>query len=182
METVFEDLFADATDRRFAAGAPLFHAGDPVRRMHFVRSGAVALTRLGRDGRATVFQRAGPGDVAAEASLYAERYHCDAVASSDALVSVVSTARFLVALRDDPQRAEAWAAGLAGALLRARAQAELRGLRTVSERVDAWLAVHGSPPPRGSLQAMAADIAVSREALYRELAKRRAAGAFRARP
>jgi hypothetical protein len=46
-------------------------------------------------------------------------------------------------------------------------------LRSVADRLDAWLGEgHGLPPP-GRMQALVADPGVTREALYRELSRRR---------
>ena len=72
----------------FASGQYLFHLGDQVNVMHFIEESAVQLIRYQSDGSALVLQRAGPGAILAEASLYSEAYHCDAVAlaSTRALV------------------------------------------------------------------------------------------------
>lgn len=66
----------------FGPGQFLFHLGDPVRVMHFVRNGTVHLIRHQSDGSALVLQKAEAGSILAEASLYADKYHCDAVAST----------------------------------------------------------------------------------------------------
>jgi hypothetical protein len=56
-------------------------------------------------------------------------------------------------------------------------RSEIRTLRTVAERLDAWLGVIGTLPERGSWTALAAELGVSREALYREMRRRRQAEA-----
>ena len=72
----------------------------------------------------------------------------------------------------DVELAKVWSAKLAHSLQLARLQSEIRGLRTVAERLDAWL--DDKPlPPKGEWQRVAQELGVSREALYRELAKRR---------
>ena len=53
-----------------------------------------------------------------------------------------------------------------------RADAKL-SLRTVAERLDAWIAASGRYPAKGEWKTVAAEIGNSPEALYRELAKRR---------
>lgn len=46
-------------------------------------------------------------------------------------------------------------------------------LKKVCDRVDAWLALNGGVlPPKGQWKRLAAEIGVSVEALYRELAAR----------
>lgn len=52
-------------------------------------------------------------------------------------------------------------------------RAEIRSLKTVAERLDAWTAEHGDIPENGQWHVLAAELSVSREALYRELARRR---------
>ncbi|WP_236841765.1 hypothetical protein [Bosea sp. PAMC 26642] len=64
---------------------------------------------------------------------------------------------------------------LAVEVRRARARAEIASLKTVAMRLDAWLALEeGELPPRGRWREVAAEIGVSPEAFYRELAARRA--------
>jgi CRP-like cAMP-binding protein len=77
-------------------------------------------------------------------------------------------------LRDDPEFSEAWMAHLARELQSARFRGEMLSLPTVAGRLDAWIAWHdGRLPDRGRWRLLAAEIGVSPEALYRELAKRR---------
>ncbi len=52
-----------------------------------VRTGRVRLMRFGADGRETALFTAGPTERFAEASLFAARYHCDAIALNDAAVA-----------------------------------------------------------------------------------------------
>ncbi len=79
------------------------------------------------------------------------------------------------AMTDDPGLGQSWAAYLAREVQATRARAEILALRTVAGRLDAWLAMHaGVMPPRGDWKSIAGEIGVSAEALYREMAKRRA--------
>jgi CRP-like cAMP-binding protein len=77
-------------------------------------------------------------------------------------------------LHEDPALAAAWAQHLALEIQRARAHAEILSLKTVAERVDAWITLNdGTLLPKGSWRRVASEIGVSPEALYRELARRR---------
>ncbi|WP_291828294.1 hypothetical protein [Bosea sp. (in: a-proteobacteria)] len=59
----------------------------------------------------------------------------------------------------------------------ARLRAELLALRTVAERLDAWLDLDGGGiPPRGERLRLAAEFGVSPGALYREINRRRDKG------
>jgi len=174
MSDYIRQLFTDGRRLTFSASEPVFHIGDPVRRMHLVVEGEVALTRQTRAGASVRLQQAGPGQVLAEASAYAQAYHCDAASVAGAVIRSLPLAVFRARLAEDVRAAEAWAAHLARAVQAARMRAELRTLRTVSERLDAWLGEAGALPEKGGWTHLADELGVTREALYRELARRRA--------
>jgi CRP-like cAMP-binding protein len=160
--------------RELAEGDILFRAGHPVRSLFLVASGALRLIRALPHGFELTLQRAGPGAILAEASLFTERYHCDATAIEDSVVRVAPLRRIRAALKDDPVLAAALMRHLAQEVQRARAQAETLSLKTVAARVDAWTTLNdGSPPPKGRWRQVASEIGVTPEALYRELARRR---------
>ena len=160
--------------RSFAAGAFLFHRNDPVETLHAVRSGTVRLLRHQADGQAAVLQRAGPGDVLAEASVFSAEYHCDGIAMTDAETSAYAVADVKRLLDTDMRFCRAWAAAMSLQLQSTRRRAELVSLRTVAERLDAWLAWNDSGmPSKGGWKSVAEEIGVSPEALYREMAARR---------
>ena len=160
--------------QELAAGDNLFRVGDPVMSLFLVTAGALRLTRALPHGFQLTLQHAGPGAILAEASLFADRYHCDASAAEDSVLRVIPLLRMRAALRDDPDLASALARDLAYEVHRARAHAEILSLKTVAERVDAWMALNdGSLPPKGRWRQVASEIGVTSEALYRELALRR---------
>ena len=99
--------------RRFDPGAYLFHRGDPVQSLFRVVEGEVQLVRHQEAGGMIVLQRAMPGDVVAEASVFAASYHCDAVPRLEAIVEIVPKDAFLTHFRQNPDFAETWAAKLA---------------------------------------------------------------------
>jgi CRP-like cAMP-binding protein len=177
MPDPLDQFFADVGTRTLSAGEFLFHAGDPVQQVGLLRAGQVMLVRHGADGSRMILQRAEPGDLLAEASVWSDVYHCDAVVRSPAEVAMAPRSAFLAALARDPSLAEGWARRLARAVQAARLRAEIRGLRTVAERLDAWLGADSQLPDRGRWQELAEELGVTREALYRELARRRALAA-----
>lgn len=160
--------------RHMLAGESLFRAGDAVTHMALVQEGSVHLLRRTAAGATAILQTAFAGHVVAEASLYSPSYHCDAEAACPTVVSLVPGTVFRRALRDSSDLAESWSKHLARSVQSARMQAEIRTLRTVAERLDAWLAEGHVLPPKGRQQDVAAELGVSREALYRELTRRRA--------
>lgn len=192
-ETLIEMLQAlGGRHRQFDAGRFLFHAGDPVRHLFVVEAGEVHLLRHRPDGASLVLQRAAAGSLLAEASLFAEQYHCDAVAVRPGRALAVDRRAVRAAFANDVKLADEWSRYLAQEVQATRARAELLALRTVAERLDAWLASRaGVLPPRGGWKSLASEIAVSPEALYREIARRcpnrpppsdRAAGGERRHP
>lgn len=156
-----------------AEGEVLFRFGDEIRSIFLVASGEVRLLRHLPHGPALTLQLAQKGSVLAEASLFADQYHCDAVAMSVARLCVLPRQRVAEAVTADRAVALLWAKHLAGEIQRARAQVEIISLKTVAERLDAWLALRGDLPPKGQWHRLASEIGVTSEALYRELARRR---------
>lgn len=89
---------------QFAAGLPqrshrldasecLFVAGQRATRLFYVRKGAVRLVRTTENGASAVMHVARANQWVAEASLFADKYHCDAFADEPTtLVSFSKTA------------------------------------------------------------------------------------------
>lgn len=173
MSWPLETLFSEAATREFGAGEPVFHAGDEVLSMFFVRLGSAELIRYTGHGLRMVLHRAGPGAVLAEASAWSEVYHCTAVAAEPCQLSALPREAFLRRLSTDPTKAETWAHSLARALQSARFQAEIRSLPRVADRLDAWLGEGHQLPEKGRWQEVAAELGITREAFYRELSRRR---------
>jgi len=161
-------------ERTLSRGESLFHDGDPVESLFLVVHGELQVTRRLPQGLELILQRAIESDILAESSLSSERYACDARATILAVVRAVLVARVAAALRENRELAQCWARHLELEVHRARTHAEILSLRTVAERFDAWRALSPRPlPPRGQWHRLAAEIGVSAEALYRELARRR---------
>lgn len=167
-------LFQDARDTGLVPGETLFVAGEEVTDIFIVRSGRMHLQRHTMHGAQMVLQNAGPGAVIAEASAYSTRYHCDSVAAEESVIAGLPKERFLAALAEDPALATNWSALLARSVQAARFRAEIRTLPRVADRFAAWLGEGNTLPEKGRWQEVAAELGVTREALYRELARRRA--------
>lgn len=168
-------LFDGGLLRSLAKDETLFLTGSPVRSMYLVTEGQIDLMRHTENGMRVLLHRAGAGSVLAEASAYSEVYHCDGSAVGPAQVRSVPLTLFRARLDGDLGLANAWAARLAHGLQGARMNAAIRSMRTVEERLEAWLAGGRPLPPKGQWQSLAETLGVTREALYRELSKRRPA-------
>lgn len=168
-----QKLFATGRAVSLEVGQTVFRMGDDVRSVHLVVEGRIDLVRHAKNGMPLILNRSHPGNVLAEASVYSETYHCDGIASLPSEVRTLPVSDFRRKLHASPEMSDAWGAGLAGALQAARLQSEIRSLKTVADRLNAWLGDNDVLPPKGRIQDLAHILGVSREALYRELARRR---------
>jgi len=156
-----------------AAETNLFHLGDEVDHMHIVQSGEIHLVRYHDDGAMLIYQRAMPGSILAEASIYSETYHCSALVIETSRVFSIPRRVLETGFQNDPILALEWSKHLAKEIQQSRLHAEILHLKTVGERLNAWLVWRGEWPPKGQWKNIAREIGVSVEALYREMAKRR---------
>lgn len=167
-------LASPADHRLLEAGKRLFRFGEPVVWLFAVQDGEVALERLSANGQLLIVQRARAGDVLAEASFFAEAYHCDAVALMPSRVAGTSLSQLKLLSRTNATIMDALARHLAAQVQQTRLRSELLLLRKVSERLNAWLEFQGTQLPRkGHWSQIAAEIGVTPEALYREIARRK---------
>jgi CRP-like cAMP-binding protein len=161
--------------RPLDSGEVLFRQGDPVVTLYRVRTGRIRLVRNLEDGAFVVLHVARPGETFAEASAFADAYHCDAVAEVASEVASLPRADFLAALGSDPDAVLSFARLLAAQVRDLRARAELRGIRAAPARVMAWLRMRasGNPPvvvTNRTWTEIATELGLTREAVYRALA------------
>lgn len=167
--------------RVLAPGELLFRQGDRAAGIYKVESGRLRLIRRTVDDHLVILHTARRGEFFAEASLFADAYHCDAVADAPSSVRVYPKQIIMEALRTDPVLAEAFMARLARQLQELRARMELRNIRSARGRVLQYLRLRAGSQRRrvaveGQLQDIAAEIGITREALYRTLAALEAEG------
>jgi CRP/FNR family transcriptional regulator, dissimilatory nitrate respiration regulator len=143
--------------------------------------GKVRLARVDRSGREAVLQVAASGDTFAEASLFSSTYHCDAIATTDAVVRLYPKAVLIDELERNPKAAKAFAAMLARQVMTLRARLEQRNIRSARDRVRHYFVVNADPSGKvvtlsGTLKDVAAELGLTHEALYRTLAEMSAEG------
>lgn len=157
-----------------AAGAPVFRQGDRSRGIFLLLTGSLRLQRVTPDGTAVTLHHVRAGETFAEASLFSDRYHCDAVAENACRVGRYPKAALVTALRGDPESLWRFTAELAHSLQRLRSRYELKQIRSAPERVLQFLrlrcAADGSYAVPGALRDLAAELGLTQEALYRSLA------------
>ncbi len=167
--------FEGAPVRILNEGETLFRRDDKVVSAFLIREGKISLRRALKDGGRLILHTAYEAELVAEASLFADRYHCDAVAEVPTTVSSVSKTELKGLLENsassDQLSVKAFES-TARELQNLRARIEIMRLRKVADRLDAYLELYGSPALGGWVH-VADWIGVSPPALYRELAERR---------
>lgn len=84
------------------AGTTLFHQGDSARGIFLLAAGAMRLARVTPDGAVVTLHLVRPGEMFAEASLFARHYHCDAIADTDSMAGLYPQAKLAAQLRGNP--------------------------------------------------------------------------------
>jgi CRP-like cAMP-binding protein len=155
-----------------------------VSAVFLVRKGRVRLRRNLEEGATVAVHTALAGDSFAEAALFAEHYHCDAVAEVASVLHAYPVAPLRQRLTSDPQAAFGFARFMAAQVRDLRWRVELRNVHSAESRVMVWLEAKsgGSPPAVPSHQPwteIAHEIGLTRETLYPTLARLEAQGCIR---
>jgi CRP-like cAMP-binding protein len=172
---------ATAIERKLKAGEALFRQGGRTLGLYQIVSGKVRLVRVDRAGREAMLYTGGAGDTIAEASLFSSAYHCDAIATTDAVVRFYPKPAVLAAFQHDASAMQAFMAMLARQVMNLRTRLEQRNIHSALDRVRHYLAVNVGADGRtvelpGTVKDLAAELGLSHEALYRTLADMAAAG------
>jgi len=164
-----------STQRDLKSGEVLFRQGDAVSAIFEVEEGRIRLLRYTIDDHVAVLHTAASGESFAEAALFSDTYHCDAVASVVTRVRAYPKRELLETLLGDPKLAKKYMSVLAHEMQTLRTRLEQRNLRTARDRVLQHLLVSadagsGIIPLSGTLMDLAGEIGLTHEALYRTLA------------
>lgn len=174
---MFDRLFVDipgATVLHVEADEAVFRQGDGVHSIFQVREGAVAMVRHLSDGTMLTIATASVGETFAEAALFSERYHCDAIARSNAVIAAAPVAAIKVRLETEPKLAIELAEAFSAQVRLLRALIEIQRIKRAPDRLLAWLRwrASGNPPVVEAPDAwsrVASSIGLTPEALYRAL-------------
>lgn len=165
----------------FAASHVLARQGDVPDFMYCVLQGEVRLVRTGRGGELVVLQRVRRGWVA-EASLFAQHYHCELATGPASTCVRVPIPVLREAFGRSPEFARHWVQGLSVEVRHLRGLSERLRIRSAEQRVihaiesegtDGMLRLHGT------IKDWAAELGLTHEALYRTLNRMEAAGKLR---
>ena len=168
--------------RSLARNELLFRQRDKVHAIYFIEEGRLRLDRRTFDGRALVFGTSCAGEFFVEAALFAEIFHCDAVATEPSRVRVYPKAAVLQVLSTDPSSAVPFLKLMAHQVIEARQRLELMKIRSAKERVMLYLDLHAgadnSVRLESELQDVGHELGLTREAFYRTLANLERTGAI----
>jgi CRP-like cAMP-binding protein len=167
-------------ERTLKAGQSLFTQGDRTAGLFEVVKGKVRLARVDVTGRETILYSALAGDLIGEASLFSGVYHCDAIATTSAVVRLYPKSVLLAEFQRNPEAAQAFMAMLARQIMSLRTRLEQRNIRSARDRVRHHLSVSagadGTVILPGTIKTLAAEIGLTHEALYRTLSEMEADG------
>lgn len=149
-----------------ARTALAFRQGDRTTGILWVREGLLEMSRYSADGHQIVLHRAGPGESLAEASLFADHYHCSCMALEDSVILRLDKAAILAQIGADPAFATKLVRRLSLQVQEYRRRIEIGGIRGAQARVFAAMAEFGQ---EGSVINFAGRIGLSHEATYRAL-------------
>lgn len=181
---MFERLLNDVAGAKiatFRAGDSIFKQGARASTIFQVRAGKVALERHLADGAIVTIATAGPEETFAEAALFSDRYHCEAVARVDCEVLKAPAGAIRARLESDPQLACAAAVFFARQVRDLRTRLELQRVKRAPDRLLAWLRwrASGNPPTiavADPWSRIAGEVGLTPEALYRALRTLESAG------
>ena len=177
-------LDEQALERRsLARNEALFRQGEKLTAIYFVETGRLRLERRTFDGRTLVLGTTLSGNFFVEAALFADIFHCDAVATEPSKVCIYPKAAVLNALRADPANAMSFLSLVAHQVIELRHRLEIIKVRSAKERVMLYLDLNAGPDGRtvdlrSQLQDIASELGLTREVLYRTLASLEQAGAI----
>lgn len=124
------------------------------------------LLRYTEMGEVIPIHRAFSGECFAEASLFSQAYHCDALAKCDCELARIDRHQTLKLMDADPLFARHVSAYLAQQVQDYRRILELRSIRSAEERVLAAIAEGWM---KGNIMSFAGQIGLTHEAAYRAL-------------
>ena len=181
LDWVPNEITAAARRRTLQAGESLFRQGDQTYGIFAIEDGRVQMMRYDSHGRPLVLFTAAKDELFAEAALFSETYHCDAIAVTETTVRIYPKSTLLSLLERDPTVARKFIALLAREVMSLRTRCEVLNIRSASERVLRYLAIAVGPDGRtvqlsGTLKEMAGELGIAHEVLYRTLADLEAQG------
>lgn len=147
-------------------GDVLFRQAEPTTGLYRVQRGCVNLRRITMAGDTLTLHRATAGDLFAEASVFSDQYHCDAICTESGAVEHISKVAVLDQLSKNRDFALAFTALLARQVQNYRFLLEITAIKSAEDRV---LAAISAGYLDGAITEFATRIHLTQEACYRAL-------------
>lgn len=172
--------------RDYQAGEVIFQERDPAFRVFAVERGRVRLVRYTPEGEELTLFRAEAGQTFAEAAILADQYHCTALCEQATRIHAFDREAVLAGLEADPDAMLLYGSLLSAQVRELRTLLELRTIRAADERVLHYLRLKadrdGVVRQTVSRKEMAAQLGLTHETFYRQLAALEKAGRLQRRP
>lgn len=157
---------SDQRDKLVNEGGLAFRQDEKTRGLFFLVDGEMELQRFTRAGQMLVIHRARAGETFAEASLFSDHYHCDAVATCDSRLIELDRTAVLKKMRNDAEFSLAIVKRFSRQNQGYRRKLEILAIKNAQERIyTAFLA----DMLDGNIKAFASDIGLTHEVVYRGL-------------
>jgi CRP-like cAMP-binding protein len=168
---MYDDLFAALPPNacrtfRMQQGDVLFRQNQSTSGLYCVVSGCITMRRTTLGGDTLILHRAVSGGYFAEASIFSDVYHCDAVCTHAGQVMKIAKDAMIAMMQSDPTFSAKFTKMLAQQVQSYRALIEVLGIRSAPERV---LAAVRAGYLDGAVTEFASRINLSHEACYRAL-------------
>lgn len=147
-------------------GDLLFRQNQTTSGLYRVISGCVTLQRTSLDGDTLTLHRAVSDGYFAEASIFSDTYHCDAICSEAGSVLKIAKAEVMAMMRSSPEFCEGFTRLLAVQVQHHRAHIEILAIRSAKERV---IAAVQAGYLEATIPEFASRINLTHEACYRAL-------------
>ena len=152
--------------RSLARNEVLFRQGDKVTAIYFIEMGRLRLERRTFDDRSLIVGTTPAGEFFVEAALFADTFHCDAVATEPSRVRIYPKATVLNALSTDSASAMSFLTHVSHQVIKLRQHIELMKVRSAKERVTLYLDLNAGPDGRtvklrGQLQDIAGELGLN---------------------
>ncbi len=175
LEAVFTD-YKPLKKKLFKTGGVIFFQGETVKNIFSILDGQVKLERTTIEGRSVVMYTANTGDSFAEAALFSDTYHCNAIACKDSQVYFYPKQAVLDMLQTQPHKSIEFIRILASQVRSLRTKLEIRNILSARERILHYLYLMADPTSgeiflKSSLKSVAEELGMAHETLYRELAR-----------
>ncbi len=176
--------YVQSDKKHFQAGDYIFMQGDSARYIYIVVEGQVRLERFTIEGRSVIMHMADSGESFAEASLFSDIYHCNAVAAVPSEIIFYPGDSVLDAMSKNSFMATQFIAVFAHQVRSLRTRLELRNILSARERIFRYLLLNASPDSGVIVvpvpfKQLAVELGLAHETFYRELAAMEKDGTIR---